>query len=662
MRIFFISLLIFCLTLPATSGAVAPASVPSPNGSNDKTDQEKFDARGRWRFKSAEVLIRFREGVTEEQKEELHRTVGGKVLGKRQKVRLHKVKVRTGMTEKEALSRYQASGLVETAAPNFLRYPERMPNDPRFGEQWGLRNIGQNGGSIAADIDALATWDLAIGSDQVVIAVIDTGVDYLHPDLTANMWVNPGEIPNNGIDDDGNGYIDDIHGYDFTATVANGGDPSDPFDTDGGGHGTHVAGIAAASGNNSIGIAGVSWGARIMALKVQPDGADYFEGDAIIAALRYALDNGADIINCSFGASGAGAFEGLEFEALADLLQAGIPVVAAAGNDGYDNNAIPHYPSGYNLDNLIAVAAGNGRDELKVPDYTGDWASNYGATTVDVMAPGVEILSTVPAVSVTDASVAVSLTSYKGAGMSYAGTTPAAGITATLYDCGSAFTPAECPASVRGNLALIRRGVSYFSEKIAIAQQAGAVGAIIYNNVDGDFFGTLGPGDWIPVVSISKADGETLLARGLPLANVTLKNVADPALAKYASYSGTSMAAPHVSGIAALLLSVDPDLGHAGVKQAIMEGVEKVPTAMGRVASDGRVNAFNTLLLVIGRGDLNGDYQITLDDAILTLQIVVGQQPLICTDCLTRGADVDGDGKITLAETIHILQTIAGLR
>jgi subtilisin family serine protease len=671
MRFLLISFLLFFLALPSAHAA-APDTVTLLPVAGKQADKS-HDFKGRPRFKSEEVLVRFRKGVTEEQKTTLHRAVGVKVLRKRGRVRLHKVKVPRGMTVEAAEARYQASGLVEVAGRNFLRYPEEVPNDPFFVEQWGLHNSGQpingsSGGTPDADIDGPEAWDITTGSNQVVIAFIDSGVDYLHPDLAANIWVNPGEIAGNGIDDDNNGYKDDIHGYDFTEEVIEEGDPTDPFDTDIDGHGSHVAGIAAAVGNNGIGIAGVSHHAKIMVLKVQPDYSASFDGDAIIEALQYALDNGADIVNCSFGGYSP---EDLERQVLDELRLAGIPVVCAAGNDGL-NTDLPfhhHYPSGYDQDNIIAVAASDSNDDL----YAGtDWNSNYGATTVDVMAPGVAILSTIPSATATTASVTVDGTVYPALGMAYAGTTDVAGITAALYDCGTALSNEACPAGVRDNLALIQRGGgenAYFSIKASFAQQAGARGAIIYNDrPDGpddtfdQYGGTLEAGDWIPVVSISQANGEALLARGLPLNSVSLKNVPSDTLLNYDFYRGTSMAAPHVSGIAALLLSINPGMGYSGVKLAIMEGVDKVWGAQGKVASDGRVNARSALLLADRRGDVNGDKQITLDDVILALQIVGGRQPVNCPACLAEGVDVNNDHRIGQIEAMYVMQKISGLR
>ncbi len=167
---------------------------------------------------------------------------------------LHKVTLPAYVNVQTALELLRDHEGVLYAEPNYRVRLSAAPNDPRFDELWGLNNEGQSGGTFDADIDAPEAWDAVLGSGDTIVAVIDTGVDYLHPDLAANMWVNPGEIPNNGLDDDGNGYVDDIHGYDFANHDS---DPMDDHD-----HGTHVAGTIAAVGNNGIGVTGINWNAQ----------------------------------------------------------------------------------------------------------------------------------------------------------------------------------------------------------------------------------------------------------------------------------------------------------------------------------------------------------------------------------------------------------------
>lgn len=243
-----------------------------------------------------------------------------------------------------------------------------IPNDPFFDEQWALNQ------SNDCDIDGPEAWQIETGSSDVIIAVIDTGVDYDHEDLADNIWNNTDEIPDNGVDDDGNGFIDDIRGWDF---VNNDNDPDDDN-----GHGTRCSGVAAAVTNNSIGIAGVSWNCQIMPIKgLNDQGGGYV--DDLTNGIFYAVDNDADIISMSWGDYKlSNLFEDAFFYAY----NQGVALVGGAGNDGTD---IKFYPASY--DNVIAVAATDQNDHRAKEEYS--WSSNYGYW-VDVAAPGVDILST----------------------------------------------------------------------------------------------------------------------------------------------------------------------------------------------------------------------------------------------------------------------------
>lgn len=259
---------------------------------------------------------------------------------------------------------------------------QATPNDPSYGSLWGLNNTGQSGGTADIDIDAPEAWDFSTGSASVVVGVVDTGIQYNHPDLAANMWTNPGEIAANGVDDDGNGVIDDVHGYN---AQAENGDPRDDN-----GHGTHVAGTIGAVGNNSAGVVGVNWNVKLMALRFLGANGSGSLADAI-AALQYAVvmkNRGVNlrVLNNSWGGSPPGPSLEAAIEATAD---AGIVFVAAAGNESNDNDVIPLSPGNVRLPNVISVAA---------LTRTGALASfsNFGATTVDVAAPGVSIVSTYP--------------------------------------------------------------------------------------------------------------------------------------------------------------------------------------------------------------------------------------------------------------------------
>jgi subtilisin family serine protease len=262
-----------------------------------------------------------------------------------------------------------------------------LSNDPNLGSLWGLHNTGQTGGTADADIDAPEAWSLTRGNGSVVIGVVDSGVDYNHPDLAANMWRNPGEIAGDGIDNDGNGYVDDVHGWDFFNNDNN------PMDDNG--HGTHVAGTIAGIGNNGTGVAGVNWNAKVLALKfLGSDGSGSLS--AVVSAMNYATKlrstHGINIrvLNHSWV---TGGYSSTLYSAFKNAGSAGILSVAAAGNGGSDqvgdnNDTMPMYPASFDLDSVVAVAATDHRDQLAS-------FSNFGGTSVDLAAPGVSILSTV---------------------------------------------------------------------------------------------------------------------------------------------------------------------------------------------------------------------------------------------------------------------------
>ncbi len=288
---------------------------------------------------------------------------------------LHQVRTRPGETVEQVILELEALPEVEYAEPNYIRRLQQLspPNDPDFRYQWGLHNTGQSlpvqqafSGQPGADISALAAWAITTGSADVVVAVIDSGIDSTHPDLAANLWRD----------------ANDNIGWDF---LAGDNDPNDPA-----GHGTRMAGIIGAAGNNRIGITGVTWDVSLMVLRVFNTNG---EGTVvnIAAAIDYAIANGARIINASYGAN---RFSLTERDAIRRAANAGLLVVAAACNDGADNDATdgqatPCYPASYDELNIIAVAATDNADGL-LP------SSNYGRTSVDLGAPGELILTTNP--------------------------------------------------------------------------------------------------------------------------------------------------------------------------------------------------------------------------------------------------------------------------
>jgi subtilisin family serine protease len=256
--------------------------------------------------------------------------------------------------------------LVTTSAGEAAQTRMRAPDDFRFEQQWQLARDSVMGAQRA--------WKLGRGG-PVTIAIVDSGVNLRHPDLRDNLWVNPGEVPGNGVDDDGDGRVDDVHGWDFANADA---DPSDDN-----GHGTHVAGIAAARGDNGIGVAGVAWRARIMAVKAV-DASAQGNSSTVAEGVRYAVAEGARIVVLALAGTDPGSY--LE-SAIRQAADRGVLVVCAAGNGGRDLDAQPVFPAAFDLPNVISVAATSRRGALSA-------LSNYGRATVDIATPGESILST----------------------------------------------------------------------------------------------------------------------------------------------------------------------------------------------------------------------------------------------------------------------------
>ena len=360
--------------------------MPGASKTHDGLGPEEMLREDDARLVQAEILVRFRSDVSPERIEEITASFRDEIEDQIEAVPgLQAIDDLDDVGVQRVLEEYRALPEVEYAEENFTISLSHTgggkhihATDPRFVDQWALANEGQKGGKPGADISAMRAWAETTGSEDVVVAVLDSGVDYNHEDLAANIWSRPASI--SPFQDDHVGVIEDEHGYNAIANTG------DPFDENG--HGTHCAGIVGAVGDNQRGIAGVNWKVRIMPLKFMNAGGFGTTKDAI-EAINYAIDRkragvNVRVINASWGST-------MKSRALEDVIrkanEAGILFVAASGNASVDNDRRPHFPASYNLPNVISVAALDAQDQL-----TG--FSNFGAKSVHVAAPGKDILST----------------------------------------------------------------------------------------------------------------------------------------------------------------------------------------------------------------------------------------------------------------------------
>ena len=369
-----LALLAIAATAPGSALAQSPA--PGHPGEERPSVVPPEDALGGGEFVPGRVIVKY-EDVGETAQAALRRDEELRKVEELGIIGAEVVKIEDG-TVREAIAQLEALPNVEYAEPDFKVYPTGYSDEPRFGELWGLHNTGQTikdtAGTNDVDVNALEASGVTQGDPDLTVAVIDDGVDFSHPDVADRAWVNPAETPNNNIDDDGNGKIDDVNGWDFCGDDNTVHDPGD-F------HGTHVAGTIAASVDDG-GVVGVAPGVHIMALKFLCPGGGALS-DAILA-IEYAAEKDIKISNNSWGGGGFS-------QSFKDAIEAsGSLFVAAAGNESNDNDASPSYPASYESPNILSVAATENRGQLA-------GFSNYGAASVDISAPGVRILSTMPA-------------------------------------------------------------------------------------------------------------------------------------------------------------------------------------------------------------------------------------------------------------------------
>jgi subtilisin family serine protease len=522
-----------------------------------------------------EVIVRFAPGAA---RADVRADARVNVVRASQLPGVQLVKVRSGQTVAAAVKELERRPGVRFAEPNYTyRASATEPDDYDAGQLWGL-----------ATIDAPDAWDLTHGSDSVQVAVVDTGIAYDHDDLAGNMWTNPGEIAANATDDDGNGFVDDVHGYDFV-----GAGDADPRDVNG--HGSHVAGTIGAVGDNTNGVTGVNWDVALMAVRVL--GAAGFGSTLDIAeGFDYAADNGARVVNASLGGGGNSHTLELAIANHPDTL-----FVVAAGNESTNNDVTPSYPCNYPELNLICVAATTQPDGLA-------GFSNTGATSVDLGAPGTAILSSIPHMV---PSLSENFDTNPGARWSSGGTSQwqwvLAGSDGLVDDSPSGDYAADTNSWLATASPIAGSGIGcsvLFDGFIDTEEGYDALfletspDGITWTPQDlwtGSFSGWQesgfdGQGGDLRMRFRLEAD-DTIEADGAALDDISVDCIQGGASNDYDTFSGTSMATPHVAGVAALALALRPDLTVGRLRDALLSSGDPLSALNAKTVTGRRLNA-----------------------------------------------------------------------
>ncbi len=449
-------------------------------------------------YKPGELLVRFapksdgKQRTLSEKNDFLDSISGGNVKHSYKIVPgLTLVKLRENLSVEDAVPAFKSTSGILYAEPNYkIKLLSTFPNDPNFAQLWGMHNEGQTGGTEGADIEAPEAWDIATDANSIIVAVLDTGVDYTHPDLADNIWVNEAELNGiQGVDDDENDYVDDVYGWDFADGDA---DPKDYYY-----HGTHCAGTVGAAGGNDEGVVGVCWNVKIMNLKVFPNYGDETFISGAIKAIEYAVDKEAKILSNSWGG-------GPDSNSLREAIQAadanGVLFVAAAGNypqlPWLDNDAIPVYPASYDCNNVISVMSTDHDDNRSS-------FSHYGANSVDLGAPGSDILSTFPTYETSAMSGYGYSTNYEMISGTSMATPHVAGACALVWSMNPALSHLEVKDIILDTvdvtdpqLECVSEGrLNLYNAIVEAGTQAGKQ-AVILNKVD-DVNGPVLPGNYI---------------------------------------------------------------------------------------------------------------------------------------------------------------------
>jgi subtilisin family serine protease len=609
-----------------------------------KADRLRFDGKGEkqasmptsitGKYVPGEVLIKFKQETPPSTMQALHSSLGVKEAKHIQPLNISRIKLPPDISVEAAIDYYKGDPNVEYAEPNYIiRFMARIPDDTDFQRLWGLHNGGQElvvkevtfRGTEDADIDAPEAWDITTGSEGVIVAVLDSGVCVNHPEMNANIWVNRTEQNGtDGADDDGNGYVDDIYGWDFWDNDAT----PDDYNK----HGTHIAGTIAALGDNNVGVTGVNWQAKIMALRI---GGVVGTVCGAAEAIIYAVNNGAHIINASWGSYYSSQ---TEYDAIAYADEHGVLLIAAAGNGGDDligddNDETPEYPASYDMPHIISVAATDQDDALTE-------FSNYGSTSAHIAAPGVNIYSTVPEFSYLALEPPIYEEDFDSnpSGWVSGGINNYWAFTSNGYqgDCLE-----DSPLEEGNPLGTYRAtaesfagyGVSFHSVKNSRFILAFKLKMDFAD--DSDFLALIGSDDgetwFLPDVYfidlgnyrtgstagyVDDSFDLTALADVLPsfyfgfylyangpdrgdgvcIDNLKLtQEMIELNAYGYEYLDGTSTAVSHVSGVAALVKAQNPNYTHLQIKDAILNTVDKKDSLDEKLITGGRVNAYQAV-------------------------------------------------------------------